>query len=102
MPMVSSVLGTPSPLVSTSWLIIMSLEPKPGLRFGKSSVQPVVPDVLVRQRPDTSWLIELNNDTLPKVLVNQAYYATVSKTATPTPSAGSSGVASGRVTSEKR
>lgn len=60
---------------------IRSLEPKPGLRFGKSSVQPVVPDVLVRQRPDTSWLIELNNDTLPKVLVNQAYYATVSKTA---------------------
>ncbi len=60
---------------------IKSLEPKPGLRFGQSSVQPVVPDVFVRQRPDTTWLVELNNDTLPKVLVNQAYYATVSKTA---------------------
>jgi RNA polymerase sigma-54 factor len=40
-----------------------------------------VPDVFVRQRPDGSWLVELNNRTLPRVLVNQAYYATVSKTA---------------------
>ena len=35
----------------------------------------------MRQRPDGGWLVELNNDTLPKVLMNQAYYATVSKTA---------------------
>ncbi len=56
---------------------IRSLEPKPGLKFGKSSVQPVVPDVFVRQRPDGGWLVELNTDTLPKVLVNQAYYAIV-------------------------
>ncbi len=60
---------------------IKMLEPKPGLQFGKSSVQAIVPDVFVRRRPDGSWLVELNNDTLPKVLVNQAYYATVSKTA---------------------
>jgi RNA polymerase sigma-54 factor len=59
---------------------IKMLEPKPGLKFGKSSVQAIVPDVFVRQRPDGSWLVELNNETLPKVLVNQAYYATVSKT----------------------
>ena len=60
---------------------IKSLEPKPGLKFGISSVQPVVPDVFVRKRPDGSWLVELNSETLPRVLVNQAYYATVSKTA---------------------
>ncbi len=60
---------------------IKMLEPKPGLKFGKSSVQAIVPDVFVRRRPDGSWLVELNNETLPKVLVNQAYYATVSKTA---------------------
>lgn len=58
---------------------IRSLDPKPGLQFGQSSVQAVVPDVFVRQRPDSSWHVELNNDTLPKVLVNRAYYATVSK-----------------------
>lgn len=58
---------------------IRSLDPKPGLQFSQSSVQPVVPDVFVRQRPDSSWHVELNSDTLPKVLVNRAYYTTVSK-----------------------
>jgi RNA polymerase sigma-54 factor len=60
---------------------IKSLNPKPGLSFGGAPVQAVVPDVFVRQRPDGSWQVELNNETLPKVLVNQSYYATVSKTA---------------------
>ena len=31
--------------------------------------------------PDGAWQVELNSDTLPKVLVNQRYYAQVSKTA---------------------
>jgi RNA polymerase sigma-54 factor len=41
----------------------------------------VVPDVFVRPAADGSWHIELNSDTLPKVLINQSYYAQVSKTA---------------------
>lgn len=61
---------------------IKGLNPKPGLKFGHTPVQPVVPDVMVRQRPDGSWHVELNSDTLPKVLVNQSYYATVSGSAT--------------------
>ena len=61
---------------------IKMLNPKPGLRFGKTTVQPVIPDVFVRQRPDGSWHVELNSETLPKVLVNRSYYTTVSKTAT--------------------
>jgi DNA-directed RNA polymerase specialized sigma subunit, sigma54 homolog len=43
-------------------------------------VQPVIPDVFVRKGHDGSWLVELNSDTLPKVLVSQTYYAEVSKT----------------------
>jgi RNA polymerase sigma-54 factor len=61
---------------------IKRLNPKPGLAFSSAVVQPIVPDVFVRQGPDGAWLVELNHDTLPKVLVNQSYYATVSKTAT--------------------
>jgi RNA polymerase sigma-54 factor len=61
---------------------VKMLNPKPGLRFGKTTVQPVIPDVFVRQRPDGSWHVELNSDTLPKLLVSRSYYATVSKTAT--------------------
>jgi RNA polymerase sigma-54 factor len=59
---------------------IRRLNPKPGLAFGSAVVQPIVPDVYVRPRADGGWLVELNSDTLPKVLVNQSYYTTVSKT----------------------
>ena len=60
---------------------IKGLNPKPGLQFGTVQIQPVLPDVSVRPAHDGSWLVELNNDTLPRVLVNRSYYATVSKTA---------------------
>jgi RNA polymerase sigma-54 factor len=55
------------------------LNPKPGHLFGSEPVQPVVPDVSVRPAPDGTWLIELNNDTLPRVLVNNRYMAQVSR-----------------------
>ena len=60
---------------------IRALNPKPGNAFGSTMVQPVVPDVVVRSGPDGGWLIELNSETLPKVLVNQSYHARISKTA---------------------
>jgi RNA polymerase sigma-54 factor len=60
---------------------IRNLNPKPGLAFGSSAVQPIVPDVFVKAAPDGTWQVELNSDTLPKVLINQRYYAQVSKTA---------------------
>jgi RNA polymerase sigma-54 factor len=59
---------------------IRRLNPKPGLAFGSAVVQPIVPDVFVRPGPDGGWIVELNSDTLPKVLVNQTYYAEVSAT----------------------
>ena len=55
------------------------LNPKPGLEFGAAPAQPIVPDVLLRTLPDGSYHVELNSDTLPRVLVNQTYYARVSK-----------------------
>jgi RNA polymerase sigma-54 factor len=58
---------------------LRSLNPKPGNAFGGSMVQPVIPDVLVRPGPDGDWHVELNSGTLPRVLVNQSYYATVAK-----------------------
>ncbi len=58
---------------------IRQLNPKPGLAFGSTVVQPIVPDVFVRPSPDGSFMVELNSDTLPKVLVNQTYYTQVTK-----------------------
>jgi RNA polymerase sigma-54 factor len=58
---------------------IRNLNPKPGLVFGSTVVQPIVPDVYVRTAADGTWQVELNSDTLPKVLINQRYYTQVSK-----------------------
>jgi RNA polymerase sigma-54 factor len=60
---------------------IRALNPKPGLAFGSTMVQPIVPDVYVRPRPDGGFMVELNSDTLPKILVNQSYYAELSRNA---------------------
>jgi RNA polymerase sigma-54 factor len=58
---------------------IRTLNPKPGLAFGSEQVAPVVPDVFVRVGNDGGWNVELNTDTLPRLLVNSRYYAQVSK-----------------------
>ena len=60
---------------------IKRLNPKPGLTFGHVELQPVVPDVLVRPAADGSFIVELNAETLPRVLVNRTYYTKVTKTA---------------------
>ena len=51
-----------------------------GLAYGAETVQTLVPDVFVRHDPEGVWIVELNSDTLPKVLVNQRYFAEVSAT----------------------
>jgi RNA polymerase sigma-54 factor len=60
---------------------LKDLNPKPGHAFGSDPVQPVVPDVYVRAAQDGSWLVELNNDTLPRVLFSNQYLSKVSRTA---------------------
>ena len=62
---------------------ICRLDPKPGRAFGGAPIQPVAPDVIVRAARDGSWLIELNSEALPRVLVNQTYAATVSRKGCP-------------------
>ncbi len=56
---------------------LKALSPKPGLAYGSDITGYVEPDVLVRERPDGGWSVELNTDTLPHVLVNTRYYAEV-------------------------
>jgi RNA polymerase sigma-54 factor len=60
---------------------LRELTPKPGLAFGSEPVLPVVPDVFVREAPDGSWHVELNTETLPRLLVSARYYAKVSANA---------------------
>ncbi len=53
------------------------LDPKPGAAWDAAPPQPVVPDVLMRAAQDGSWLLELNPETMPRVLVNQSFTARV-------------------------
>ena len=57
---------------------IRALDPKPGLAYDFEVAQPVVPDVFVRESPSGGWTVELNADTLPRLLVNTQYFAKVS------------------------
>ncbi len=58
---------------------VRALTPKPGYAFGAEPVQVVAPDVIVRKSADGGWKIDLNSETLPKVLVNRVYHSEVSK-----------------------
>ncbi|MFS0737898.1 RNA polymerase factor sigma-54 [Sphingomonas sp. 1P06PA] len=53
-------------------------DPKPGLRFGGARIEAVSPDIFIA-RTRTGWAIELNNATLPRLLVNRGYYAELSR-----------------------
>jgi len=57
---------------------VRALDPKPGARFHSEIAQTMVPDVFVRRNAMGGWNVELNTDTLPRVLVNERYAAEVS------------------------
>jgi RNA polymerase sigma-54 factor len=56
---------------------IRQLDPKPGVAFDDAPAQPLLPDVLMRPAADGSWMLELNPETMPRLLVNQSFYARV-------------------------
>ncbi|MBW8813408.1 MAG: RNA polymerase factor sigma-54 [Caulobacterales bacterium] len=58
---------------------IRGLTPRPGAAFpGGEAATAVAPDVFVREGPGGLWLVELNSDTLPRLLLDQRYHARVS------------------------
>ncbi|WP_407703747.1 RNA polymerase factor sigma-54 [Xaviernesmea oryzae] len=58
---------------------IRALDPKPGTRYETAPSEAIVPDIVVRPALDGGWSVELNPETLPRVLVNHSYYAKVSR-----------------------
>jgi RNA polymerase sigma-54 factor len=47
---------------------IKALDPKPGERFDFQAAQPIEPDLFIRPNPAGGWTVELNDDSLPRVL----------------------------------
>jgi len=60
---------------------LRALEPRPGRPFETVPITPLVADALVRRGPGGGWIVELNSDALPRVLVDRAYYARVARAA---------------------
>ncbi len=57
---------------------VRALTPRPGAGFASGVSVAVVPDVFVRELPSGMYAVELNAETLPRVLMDRAYYAEVS------------------------
>jgi RNA polymerase sigma-54 factor len=51
------------------------LDPKPGANWDAPPPAAVVPDVLMRRLENGDWAVELNPETLPRVLVNRGFHA---------------------------
>jgi RNA polymerase sigma-54 factor len=56
---------------------LKALTPRPGAAFGAEPAPTAVPDVFVREDPLGGWRVELNSDTLPRLLVDQRYHQTI-------------------------
>jgi len=56
---------------------IRSLSPKPGLAYGGDMAAAIEPDVTIKETPSGGWGVELNAETLPRVLVNNRYFAEI-------------------------
>jgi RNA polymerase sigma-54 factor len=73
----SSICGVDAEDMTDMIAEIRCLDPKPAASYDSSPPQLVVPDVLMRAAPDETWIIELNPDTMPRLLVNERFYARV-------------------------
>ena len=58
---------------------VRALDPCPGHAFDTHASTVPPPDVIVREGPDGGWIVELNDETVPRVLVDRDYITTVGK-----------------------
>jgi RNA polymerase sigma-54 factor len=49
------------------------LDPRPGLAFDRSTVIAVIPDLTIERSPGGGWQIELNDQTMPRLAINESY-----------------------------
>jgi len=59
---------------------IKCLDPKPGSRYDAEPLRPLIPDVLMRTAPvgedgETMWLLEINPETMPRLLIRRGFHA---------------------------
>jgi RNA polymerase sigma-54 factor len=73
-PRLRRLLGADEQDLRAAQQIILGLNPRPGVGFGSSTPDYIVPDILVR-RSGGRWVARLNPEVRPRLRVNQAYAA---------------------------
>lgn len=71
-PKLKRTLGCGDDALRAAHLLIRALNPRPGVAFGDTRADYVVPDVFVR-RIKSRWTAVLNTGVMPRLRVNQAY-----------------------------
>ncbi len=59
--------------------LIRQVNPKPTADYFSPASQYIIPDIFVRRAPDRSYIVELNNMSLPRLLINRRYYIRISQ-----------------------
>jgi RNA polymerase sigma-54 factor len=73
--------GVDGPALKRLLATLRRLDPKPGLAFDPATAETLVPDLVMQPRPGGGWTVEINPQTLPKLIVNRRYHAELVRTA---------------------
>jgi RNA polymerase sigma-54 factor len=67
---------------------IKRLDPKPAAQYEVEPLRPLIPDVLMRALPiqpagatEIDWLLEINPETMPRLLINRGFHARITSSA---------------------
>lgn len=74
LPVIAQAMGVEVDRVKEGVEVIAELDPKPGLPFGASDNQIVVPDVRVERDERGEWIVSVPDDRLPKIRISDAYH----------------------------
>lgn len=58
---------------------LRSYNPRPGLAFAPAETGTVVPDILLTSNAAGGWELAINEETLPRLIVNRGYYLELNK-----------------------
>ncbi len=58
---------------------ILALDPRPGLVYGHSTAETVIPDIIVERDSSGNFRVRLNSETLPRISINRSFYASAKR-----------------------
>ena len=75
----STLCGCTPAQITAAAALIKTLNPKPAAAFADNRATYIIPDVFVKRNRRGEYRVELNDMTLPRLLINRGYYAELRK-----------------------